>query len=821
MSSNINVVNTDGSVTNPAFADGNKKVVLTATISKGDVIVTKQINITVKSVDASDVEAIPADASWLESVILYGNTSFDSITSDLYLPSAGQNGSTITWTSSNENIVSTVGKVKRPAYLDGDKSVILTATLAKGDESFEKTIKVTVKKLDGTEAEKFEEDANWVDASVTLGNNLSQYSIYLDLALPDKTPNGSGITWKSSDTAAITDGGTVTRPEYGEGNVAVTMIATISGSGGTTTKNIEYTVLSKPDLYPPEVTGSAPSNGSTEVNYRTKEITITFNENIQRGTSDNSNYGITLKGGRSNPDYTVGIIGNTLIITIAYLSSGGNYILTIPKDAVTDISGNQMAEDYILSFTIETAINKDIVVVSSTPSDGSNNIADSNISLSFAYEDGSEIKDSANLITSGSFDGIYLKERDGSIVKITRELDGNTIKISSADGQPLKPGGVYTLSIPSNAVLDKFNNENRSKTIQFAVASADAMPEVSAIYPANGQTGVNVNQYIAITFSENVKNGPGGIALRDNSNNNVTNDVHVYTYWLNDRQCLLRPLTVLKPGTAYTLEMSHNLVKDSSSNSMLDDYKMSFTTGSNALGIESVSPLTTRSTLGSPIDAAVNIDLSAPAVLTDKAADITIRNSSGSTAAFQAASSGSKVVLTPSSLLNADESYTVAVPEGAFISASGAVNDAITFSFVTGSKVSLDSDDVFTPYPSANWIVNKAMTIKTDSLEKAFKYGASRSIRSCFWNFGDGTTGNGNSPEHNYTSAGSYTVTLSVEDNYGFTYELSQTVKIGNFDSESTSLAVSPNRRVLYERDLPRDSVFEGKKARNQSDNFW
>jgi hypothetical protein len=262
-SSDTNAVNTDGTVTNPSFADGDKKVVLRAAIVKGAITLSKEINITVKAVSPSDAEAVSADASWLETVILNGNMSFSSITSDLNLPTVGQSGSTIIWTSSAESIVSVEGKVSRPAYLDGDKSVILTALLTKGDESFTKTIKVIVKKLDGTDAEKLEEDVNWVDASGTLGGNLSQYSIYLDLALPDKAPNESSITWSSSDTSAITDAGKVTRPEYTEEDAAVTMTATISGFGNTITKNIEYTVLSKPDLYPPEVTGSNPSNSST------------------------------------------------------------------------------------------------------------------------------------------------------------------------------------------------------------------------------------------------------------------------------------------------------------------------------------------------------------------------------------------------------------------------------------------------------------------------------------------------------------------------------------------------------------------------------
>jgi hypothetical protein len=111
-----------------------------------------------------------------------------------------------------------------------------------------------------------------------------------------------------------------------------------------------------------------------------------------------------------------------------------------------------------------------------------------------------------------------------------------------------------------------------------------------------------------------------------------------------------------------------------------------------------------------PIDA-VNIKLSAPAALTEKAAGITIRDSSGSPVDFDFEVTGSTAVLMPSSQFNANESYIVTVPEGAFQSESGAVNDEIIFNFVTESKVKLNSCS-FTVNPSANWIANQAATLK-------------------------------------------------------------------------------------------------------------
>ena len=78
-----------------------------------------------------------------------------NVTSDITLPAETTDGNAITWTSSNEAVVSAAGKVTRPAATAGDATVELTATFAingNGDvrrqEGCTKTFTVTVKALD-------------------------------------------------------------------------------------------------------------------------------------------------------------------------------------------------------------------------------------------------------------------------------------------------------------------------------------------------------------------------------------------------------------------------------------------------------------------------------------------------------------------------------------------------------------------------------------------------------------------------------------------------------------------------------------------------
>ena len=76
--------------------------------------------------------------------------------------------------------------------------------------------------------------------------NISMTSVSSDLTLPTQGASGSSITWTSSNEAAITADGKVTRPAAGENNVPVTLTATVSYGGTTMTKSFDITVEAYP-----------------------------------------------------------------------------------------------------------------------------------------------------------------------------------------------------------------------------------------------------------------------------------------------------------------------------------------------------------------------------------------------------------------------------------------------------------------------------------------------------------------------------------------------------------------------------------------------
>lgn len=74
----------------------------------------------------------------------YGNDSYYSVTQNIYLPTSGKRGSTITWSSNNTSIISKTGVVTRPIV--EDKYITLTATLTRSGKSEQKVFDLVVLK---------------------------------------------------------------------------------------------------------------------------------------------------------------------------------------------------------------------------------------------------------------------------------------------------------------------------------------------------------------------------------------------------------------------------------------------------------------------------------------------------------------------------------------------------------------------------------------------------------------------------------------------------------------------------------------------------
>lgn len=161
------------------------------------------------------------------------------VSDDIVFVDSGLHDVVITWESSNTDVIADNGTVTRPLFSEGDISVTVTASLTIGEDTLTKIFIVTVLAIaDISDAEQV---ADALGSLLLTAADL----VVSDIILPAeivKDEFTASVTWESSNTDVITDAGVVTRPAVGEGNVVVTMTATITVGAVSDTKEFLVTV---------------------------------------------------------------------------------------------------------------------------------------------------------------------------------------------------------------------------------------------------------------------------------------------------------------------------------------------------------------------------------------------------------------------------------------------------------------------------------------------------------------------------------------------------------------------------------------------------
>ncbi|PIH04506.1 immunoglobulin-like domain-containing protein [Clostridium combesii] len=232
-STNVNIVNSTGKVTRPKATEGDAVITLTATLSKGEAKDTKDFVVTVKAKEFTDEELV--DIS-LKDLKLEGN--LNSVIDNINLPIRDEkNKVSIEWKSSNNDILSNTGVVKRT---NKDENITLTAVLKKGTVKKNKEFNIIVK---GNEV-KTEDTLKLISDSLKIDNiNSIEKDINLETSL-----DGANIIWKSSNEAIIDNTGKVKRPIVGRPDANVVLTATISKNGKSVTKEFNVIVKTEKQL---------------------------------------------------------------------------------------------------------------------------------------------------------------------------------------------------------------------------------------------------------------------------------------------------------------------------------------------------------------------------------------------------------------------------------------------------------------------------------------------------------------------------------------------------------------------------------------------
>jgi hypothetical protein len=206
-SSNENIIDTLGNV----YIDEEKDytVKLTADIENDGFTSTKSFLLTVPKDELTDEIAVQQAFDVLTfEIIRWTNIKKSEIYSDLALPTEGVSDTLISWSSSNENIISIDGLVTRDV---NDSAVILTAKISKNGETLYKEFYLNVKAKKDIDSEIVASDKLWLTVGQILNQNRDSDSIKTELTLYDTGINGSEISWSSSNEDIVSTSGAVTR----------------------------------------------------------------------------------------------------------------------------------------------------------------------------------------------------------------------------------------------------------------------------------------------------------------------------------------------------------------------------------------------------------------------------------------------------------------------------------------------------------------------------------------------------------------------------------------------------------------------------------
>jgi beta-xylosidase len=194
----------------------------------------------------SDADAVAKDASSLT----LGDTS--AVVSNLTLPASGESGTTISWDSSNKDVIDNTGKVTRPASNKPNAELTLTATISKGSASSQKAFNIKVlseytdqDRLDLAASTLNIPNAADIRGNITLPETAGEDNIpVVWSANPTGIINTTAVSATDNGNYAKIPAGVVTR---GASDTAVKLTASLTYNGTTVTKDFNVTVKAKPE----------------------------------------------------------------------------------------------------------------------------------------------------------------------------------------------------------------------------------------------------------------------------------------------------------------------------------------------------------------------------------------------------------------------------------------------------------------------------------------------------------------------------------------------------------------------------------------------
>jgi formylglycine-generating enzyme required for sulfatase activity len=201
-----------------------------------------------------------------------------------------------------------------------------------------------------TDDERVQADLD--ELAIAYSGSDTASSVTLSITLPTSGTNGSTVSWSSSNTAVISNTGTVTRPAYGSGNASVTMTATVSYESSSQTKVFNLTVIELPYTGLTDAQIVAADVAALAITYTGTDTINNVTLNLTLPTSGSNGSTISWASDNTTVISTIGVVtrppmssGNIVVNLTATVSYGAatpqNVIFTLtvldlPAVPVTD-----------------------------------------------------------------------------------------------------------------------------------------------------------------------------------------------------------------------------------------------------------------------------------------------------------------------------------------------------------------------------------------------------------------------------------------------------------------------------------------------------
>ncbi|MBX7135011.1 MAG: Ig-like domain-containing protein [Fimbriimonadaceae bacterium] len=435
------------------------------------------------------------------------------------------------------------------------------------------------------------------------------------------------------------------------------------------TMSYSFTTAAQTDTTPPTVTSSTPTSGATGVS-STSTATVTFNEALQSGTVNTTNFTLTDSSGRA-VSASVSYVDSTRTATLTAsspLAASTTYTASIRN--VKDSAGNVMASPFTWSFTTASTTSYSLWNNSTTPATPTDSdTAAVELGVKFYSDVSGSItglkfyKGTTNTgthvaslwtstgtrlatatFTSETASG-WQQVNFATPVQITAGVtyvasyhttvgryasDQNYFRTQFNNGPLHVPvnGGVYAYGSAGNFPTQSWNASNYWVDIVLSSSTTDTTPPtVVAQNPGDHATGVPITTAIVATFGEAVQPSTINFSLTDAAGRTVAASM---TYNDSTRTATLTPTNSLSFSTTYTATVSG--AKDLAGNVMSGSATETFTT------VASSPPVVTAV---SPTSGSTSVSISATVLATF---DQSVQSSSITTSNFTLTDASGRVI---------------------------------------------------------------------------------------------------------------------------------------------------------------------------------